>query len=113
METNHFHEFHSKHYWLKRTAYMLPFIIAGIFVFALIVMLLWNAILPELFGFKPVTFWQSLGILVLSKILFGGFHGRRPHRGFHHHPLREKMNQLSPEDQEKLKNDLREHFGKF
>lgn len=36
-----------------------------------IVMLLWNAILPELTGVKRINQWQSAGLLVLSKILFG------------------------------------------
>lgn len=44
-----------------------------IFGFGLIVMLLWNALLPEILGVKAISFWQAMGILVLSKILFGGF----------------------------------------
>lgn len=34
-------------------------------------MWLWNAILPELFGFKLISFWQALGLSALSKMLFG------------------------------------------
>ena len=37
-----------------------------------IVMFLWNAILPDLVGVKPIRFWEAIGLLVLSKILFGG-----------------------------------------
>lgn len=48
-----------------------------------VVMLLWNWLMPALFsGAHPVDYWQALGLLVLSKILFGGrsFHGKaRPH----------------------------------
>jgi hypothetical protein len=40
-----------------------------------IVMLLWNWLLPPLFGFPQVTVWQGLGLLVLSRLLFGGFGG--------------------------------------
>ena len=37
-------------------------------------MWLWNAILPPLLGVKMLTsFWQALGLLVLSRILFGSF----------------------------------------
>ena len=39
---------------------------------ATIVMLLWNAILPEVTGVKPLNFWQAAGLLILAKILFGG-----------------------------------------
>lgn len=41
-----------------------------------VVMLLWNALIPAIFGLGIITFWQSMGILVLAKILFGGHHGR-------------------------------------
>ena len=36
------------------------------------VRLLWNWLLPSLFGWRLITFWQALGILVLCRILFGG-----------------------------------------
>jgi len=38
-----------------------------------IVKSLWNWLLPALFGFPAVTFWQALGLLLLCRILFGGF----------------------------------------
>ena len=49
-------------------------LVAAFFVllFGSIVMLLWNAILPNLFGFHTVTFWQSVGLLLLTRILVGG-----------------------------------------
>ena len=37
------------------------------------VMSLWNWLMPGLFGLPVVTFWQALGLLALSRILFGGF----------------------------------------
>ncbi|WP_370897863.1 hypothetical protein [Chryseobacterium gossypii] len=70
-----------------------------------IVMWLWNSLLPEILGVKPVTFWQAMGILVLSKILFGGFHGKfgRGVRGFRERKMMERMERLSPEEREKFK----------
>ena len=38
-----------------------------------VVQLLWNWLLPSLFGVPEVTLWQALGLLALSRILFGGF----------------------------------------
>ena len=38
-----------------------------------IVRLLWNWLLPPLFGWRQITFWQALGLLALCRILFGGF----------------------------------------
>ncbi|MCK7427937.1 hypothetical protein [Enterobacter chengduensis] len=46
-------------------------------VLGLLVMSLWNALLPAILGVKAIGFWQALGILVLSRILFGGL-GFRP-----------------------------------
>ncbi len=41
---------------------------------------LWNWLLPPLFGWRQITFWQALGLLALCRILFGGFGGRGSHR---------------------------------
>ncbi|AXG75199.1 hypothetical protein DVK85_02090 [Flavobacterium arcticum] len=51
---------------------MIPFVLALIFGLSAVVMLLWNNILPEVIGVKQVSYWQALGLLLLSKILFGG-----------------------------------------
>lgn len=51
--------------------------IAAAFLFTYLVMLLWNALVPDLFNGPVLTYWQSLGILVLSKILFSGVGGGR------------------------------------
>lgn len=59
------------------------FFLLAIVLFPLVVMLLWNALLPDLFGFSEVNYWQALGLLILAKILFGfGFGGGR---GKHRH----------------------------
>ena len=51
------------------------------------VMLLWNWLLPLLFGWHLITFWQALGLLALCRILFGGISGR----GFHRSRFRGRM----------------------
>ncbi len=44
------------------------------------VQLLWNALMPELFGLRSITFWQALGLLFLGRLLLGGFgHHHRSH----------------------------------
>lgn len=86
----------------KKWIFIAPLALAGMVLFAFlggtIVKLLWNALLPPLFGLPVVTFWQALGLLVLCRILFGG-HGRgyRSHR--------------SPEERERIRQRLRERFG--
>jgi hypothetical protein len=43
-------------------------------LFGLLVMALWNWLMPEIFGIKRVDFWQACGLLLLASILFKGFH---------------------------------------
>jgi hypothetical protein len=43
--------------------------IGALFLFGWIVMLLWNWLMPEIFGLKQVTYWQAWGLLILSCIL--------------------------------------------
>ena len=49
--------------------------IVAVAVFGFVVRGLWNALIPAIFGWHTITFWQAVGLLVLSKILFGGFRG--------------------------------------
>ena len=68
-----------------------PLAILGILLFIFIggevVLQLWNWLLPPLFGWRQITFWQALGILALCRILFGGF-GRH---GFQRSNFRRRM----------------------
>jgi hypothetical protein len=62
----------------KRTRFILlsPLFLMGFLLFIAlggqIVRLLWNGLLPPLFGFPQITFWQALGLLALCRILVGG-----------------------------------------
>ncbi len=58
--------------------FLIPiFVIAGVFLFGALVMYLWNAVMPEVFHLGTITYCQAIMILILSKILFGGFRGKR------------------------------------
>ena len=94
-----------KKYWIKRAIFIPIAVVAGVFIFGNLVMYLWNAILPEVFGLHTITFWQAIGILVLSKVLFGGFAGGHGHHRCHRHgqEMRERWMNLSPEEKEKMK----------
>ncbi len=46
--------------------------------FGYLVMLLWNAVLPAVSAVHHITYWQSVGLLLLARILVGGF-GRHGH----------------------------------
>ena len=68
-----------------------------------IVQLLWNSLLPPLFGLSQVTFWQALGLLALCRILFGGLglHGRS---GSHY---RRRWEAMTPEERERIRDRMR------
>ena len=52
---------------------------------SLAVMYLWNWLAPTVFKLPTIKFKHALGLLVLSKLLFGGFGGwHGGHRGFRH-----------------------------
>jgi hypothetical protein len=42
-------------------------------IFAGLVMLLWNCLMPELFNLPVITYWQSAGLIFLCRILFSSF----------------------------------------
>ncbi|MCU0240967.1 MAG: DUF3106 domain-containing protein [Vicinamibacteria bacterium] len=69
-----------------------------------VVMGLWNWLLPALFGWPAIGFWQALGLLVLSKILFGSFHcgSMRHEHGHWRHRMAERYANMTPEEREKF-----------
>jgi hypothetical protein len=52
------------------------------FLFGYLVVWLWNWLMPGLFGFKTITYWQAFGLVILAKIFFSGIHGG--HHGGNH-----------------------------
>jgi biotin transporter BioY len=53
-------------YWIS---FIIGFIFA-VFIISFIAMTLWNLLFPEIFNLPKITFFQALGIMILSKILF-------------------------------------------
>ncbi len=78
-----------------------------IFIGGEIVMHLWNWLLPGLFGWHQITFWQALGLLLLCRILFGshGFRGSRGSgmRSRMRQRMAERWEQMTPEEREKAR----------
>ena len=92
---------------MNKFARVLRFIAIGLLIatgLSFIVMQLWNHLLPEIAGVHSITFWQALGLLILSKILFGGF--RRPGGptawGWKHR-MAERWEKMTPEEREKFR----------
>ena len=91
---------------MKKLMVMIPIGIGAIalvtFVGGQLVMRLWNWLLPPLFGVPEVSFWQAVGLLALSRILFGGLgmggRGGSKHENF------------TPEERERFRQRIRERF---
>ena len=84
--------------WTKCLA-MIPLVLAGIAALGYVVMLLWNWLLPALFdGTHEINYFQAVGVLVLSKILFG----MRGHGSCHQRWHRHRWEHMSPEEREKF-----------
>ena len=82
------------------------------FVMGEIVLHLWNWLMPALFHLPAVTFWQALGLMLLSWILFGGARGARPgHRRCGRGGFRERLENMPPEEREKMRAKMREWVG--
>jgi Ca2+/H+ antiporter, TMEM165/GDT1 family len=97
--------------WVKRGLKIAAIAIVAVTVFGFIVMNLWNWLGPAIFGARTITFWQALGILVLSKILFGGFRGGPGHRGHWRDRMKHRWERMSPEDRERFRQGLRDRCG--
>jgi hypothetical protein len=103
----------------KRLLWIVPAAIAGmalfIFIGGEIVMHLWNWLLPALFGFRQITFWQGLGILALCRILFGGHGFRGPMRSNVRRRMQERMEEryatMTPEERERFRQSWRGRCG--
>jgi hypothetical protein len=76
-----------------------------------IVRLLWNWLLPSLFGWRQITLWQALGLLALCRILFGGVGGRGFSRPNRRRRMAERWERMSPEERERLRHGMRGGCG--
>ena len=92
----------------RKIIWMAPLAIVGIALFIVvggeIVLRLWNWLLPSLFGWRQITFWQALGLLLLCRILFGGLGVR----GSHHSNMRSRMRRRMAERWEQMTPEERE-----
>lgn len=95
---------------MRRRFFFPLFALAFALVFGVIVMLLWNAILPDLLHVGAISYWQAVGLLILGRLLFGRFGFGRHHCG-HHSYLRDRWTHMSEEEQEKCRQEWRARCG--
>ncbi|WP_080905885.1 hypothetical protein [Parabacteroides sp. Marseille-P3160] len=89
--------------------------LAAIAAFSAVAMLLWNWLMPVIFGLAAISFWQALGLLALARILFGGF-GHRGMMGgcmggMHSgNPIHDKWMKMTDEQRKEFIKRRREHM---
>lgn len=107
--------------WMRRAAGVVALVVVAAFVMGAAVMLLWNWLMPTLFALPAIGFWQAVGLLVLSKLLLGGFRGRGPGWGGRHGgrfgPWRARMmerwSQMTEEERAEFRAGMRRRCGPF
>jgi hypothetical protein len=81
--------------------------------FGAVVMLLWNWLMPAIFGLACINFWQTVGLLALfaglSKFMvIAAFIGMR---GYRHNPIHEKWKRMTPEERKAFIKKRHAHHG--
>jgi Ca2+/H+ antiporter, TMEM165/GDT1 family len=90
---------------------MAVIVTAAVLLFGFVVTHLWNYVMPSLFGLHLITFRQALALVILGRLLFGGF---RPGRGgMWRGRMMERWEQMTPEQREKFRDGMRGGCGRF
>ncbi|HTC56795.1 MAG TPA: hypothetical protein VK706_10330 [Candidatus Sulfotelmatobacter sp.] len=99
----------------KKWIFLAPAAILGVLLFIFIggelVLRLWNWLLPGLFGWHQITFWQAIGILALCRILFGRIGGRGFRRSNFRGRMGERWEHMTPEERERFRQGMRGRCG--
>ncbi len=95
-----------KQYRLFKALKIVVMVVVAAFLFGELVMHLWNWLMPALFGLNTLSFAQALGLLLLSKLLFGGFHRHGGGRGWKRH-MEDRFANMTPEERERFRSGMR------
>ena len=100
---------------MKKLIWIAPLAMLGMVLFVFIggevVRQLWNWLLPALFGLPEITFWQALGLLVLCRILFGGFGFSNSGRSKARRRMEERFDNMTPEERARFHQRMQERWG--
>jgi Ca2+/H+ antiporter, TMEM165/GDT1 family len=101
--------------WAGRIIKGIVLVAIAIAALGWVVMSLWNGLLPGLFGWPSVSFWQAIGLLLLSRLLFGGlrpgFGQQNKWRGHWREKMRARWAAMSDAEREQLRSGLRGRCG--
>ena len=101
-----------KRHWIVRIAWVALILLIVIAGFGQAVLQLWNWLMPGLFGLPALTFWKAVGLLGLSWILFGGWRGFPGRSGHWRHRVRERWDQMTPEQREDFRKAMQHRCGR-
>jgi hypothetical protein len=102
-----------RRHWILRGVKFAVFALLFLALFGFLLMSLWNWLVPTLFGGRLITFWQALGLLILSKILLGGFRGFPRRDWSWRRRMMQRWEQMTPEEREKFRQAMRGRCGPF
>jgi H+/Cl- antiporter ClcA len=103
----------SRRYRIVRLVVLvLPVAVLFLAAIGYVVMSLWNGLMPALFGWKVISYWQAIGLMILSRLLFGGFRGAVGRGGHWRHRMMERFEQMTPEEREKFRQALESRRGR-
>ena len=100
-----------KRYWIARGLRWVVFGAVGLAVASAVVMWLWNWVVPATFGLPVISLGQALALLVLSRLLLGGFRGGLGRRMHWRHRMRERWERMTPEQRERFMAGMRRRSG--
>lgn len=96
----------------RKFFFIIPIAIAAIFLLPWAVMYLWNTVLVTVLYVSVITYWQALGIFVLSKLLFGGnMMGGRHNKGGMNRHMRDKFMNMTQEEKDSFKQQWKEKYN--
>jgi hypothetical protein len=102
--------------WVAKGAASVVLVLAVVAVVSFVVMSLWNALIPNLFHGPVLQYLQAVGLLILCRLLFGGFRGRG-HGWQSHGPggwrrnWRHRWENMTPEERERLRAKMKDRCG--
>lgn len=97
----------------SRVAKIVAMVVLGIvglavlaLIFGIFVKLLWNALMPAIFGLPEIGFWQAVGLVVLAHIFFGGEHRHRYERS-------SRTSRKEPSDESSFHSEMERDYRLF
>ena len=112
-----------KKWWMLKILKGIVFVTLAVLLLGFITMHLWNFVVPALFGGPVITFGMALGLLALSKLLFGGFgrswgwgcgcrSGKWKGKHYWRERIEARMSQMTPEEKESFKQQMQARCGR-